>query len=907
MRRFAARAREKIRYAPAVWARIRPTAGDLLALAVIVLVIGSMIVANREAARAYTNGLRLKTAERMALSSIRIEEDINENLRLVEGFGSALALEPEIDQSRFERLARKLLSGDTELRSLAIARDLLIEMVYPFAENQEALGLSYADRPDQLAAVRKALISRKAVIDGPIQLVQGGAALLAYYPLYDGTDANAWGILSAVIDLEDVLSDEVIGADQPDLAFAVGKRGPDGKITEILFGQPEVFAESPVIHELSLANTTWAVAAAPEVGWRQTFAAALPRRLLIDAVGIIIITAVLGIAHLMRIRSRNLAALRKSAADTQSLSRRMQLALNASAIGVWEMDLESGKTIWDQRMYELYGVPPDTDESGLDIWRKHLAPEDLEEETSSLESILAAGKPFRDTYRIVHPDGAIRYLQVFGDFYTDPGGHRRLIGVNWDITDDIQLQNDLKHANQEARRKNAALEHAQDVLRHTALHDALTDLANRQYLEHVFVKGNETSMLEPPYAVLHIDLDRFKEINDTLGHTAGDAMLRHAARMLKSIARPNDFIARIGGDEFALVTAFDGDVAALNRLAQDIIRALGRPLSYGDHQIRISASVGIAWMDAEAEAMRDVLVNASIALYEAKRMGRNRLVVFDAALRNIAITNKKVADEIIDALENDEFFVSYQPQINAHTLELSGAEALVRWKHPTRGMVEPGFFIGTAETIGAIARIDALVLQKALDQQRRWLERGLDVPHISVNISAQRLADEMLLSNIETLKPPPGRLRFELLESISFEDSETRLDENVARIKALGIDVEIDDFGTGYASILSLLALSPKSLKIDRQLVFPITIGAGERRLVASIIEIGKALGIEVIAEGVETLEHARILRELGVDSFQGYLFAPPLAPDALERFAREKAWVAQFAANNGVSRRRPG
>ncbi|MET3598672.1 bifunctional diguanylate cyclase/phosphodiesterase [Martelella mangrovi] len=877
---------------PAAWIRKKRFGfipSDFLALAVIVLVLGSVYVANRQASENYTQNLRLKTSERMAVSTSRLEADLEENLKLVEGLGFALSLEPEIEADRFQRLARRLLSSQDSIVSMALARDLIITMVFPPEENREALGLNYRDHPEQMAAIRQALLKRGPVVDGPVSLVQGGSALLAYYPLYDSEGRDAWGILSAVINLKRLLSDRAITETHPDLIMAVGKNTAGGMIGETLFGPPGIFDGNPVTQTIDLANTQWTIAAIPKAGCQEPFVDSMRRQVMIGTIGLIIIAAVTGIAHLMRVRHRNLMTVRR-------LSQRMDLALDASKIGVWEMDVETGEAIWDERMYALYGKPPDCGQSPMQIWFERLHPDDVQKERARLEVTIAEEKNFQSRFRIVLDDGSLRHLQVFGDIHTNPDGHTYLVGVNRDITEDVELHENLKQASAEMRRKNAALEEAQKVLRHNALHDALTGLANRRQLGEAFVDspyGNRKTPTAPPHAVLHIDLDRFKEINDTLGHAAGDAMLRHCSNMLKSIAGTNDFLARVGGDEFTLITHWDGDIERLTRMAQEIIRALGKPLQYGEHQVRISASVGIAWIDEDTTTMRDLLVNAGIALYEAKRMGRNQFVIFDATLRNIAVTNKKVADELLAAIEDDQFEVFYQPQISAHTMELDGVEALVRWHHPTRGQLAPSHFIGTAETTGSIARIDALVLSKASAQFRAWQQSGLHVPHISVNVSAQRLIDPALIKGIAESRLEPGQLCLELLESISFDDQDTSLETSVAAIKAHGVDVEIDDFGTGYASILSLLALSPKRLKIDRQLVFPITTGQSQRRLVASIVEIGRALGIKVIAEGVETAEHVRILRDLGVDTFQGYFFAPPLSADALSRFARKKAWLA--------------
>ena len=724
---------------------------------------------------------------------------------------------------------------------------------------------------------------------------RGGNALLVYVPLYDDGKDEAWGILSAAINLDILFAQHNISVNHPDLEISVGKQNPNGQLTPILFGSHRTFERDPVTYVITLANTDWLLGAVPYRGWNEPLALALPRLFVIGGLGLLITAAVLGIAHLMRLRLAYVQKLRAKETDVRQLSRRMEMALSASGIGVWELDLQTGEALWDDRMYALYGAEPDAERAGFAIWRDCLHPDEREKQLARLEINIAEGQPFKNTFRIIRSDGMVRHIQVIGDFVHDKDGQSHIIGINSDVTDEVLLHEELKRANREARQQNEALEKAQKVLRHNTLHDALTELPNRQYLEQAFVTGNEAVNMLPPFAVLSIDLDRFKEINDTLGHSAGDAMLRHSARMLQSIARPEDFIARIGGDEFALVTHWDGNADALAQLANEIMRALGKPLRYGEHHCRVSASVGIAWMDEGTSGMRDVLINASIALYEAKRVGRNRMVIFDAVLRNVALTNKKTADELLEALEANQFSVSYQPQINAETLELCGAEALVRWQHPTRGSLAPGHFIGTAETIGAIARIDEVVLKKAVAQYWTWREKGLAVPHISVNISAQRLADEQLFQSIAEADVPAGALRFELLESISFETEDQNLEERVARIKSVGIDIEIDDFGTGYASIVSLLSLAPKSLKIDRQLVMPITKSLSERRLVAAIIEIGRALGIQIIAEGVETLEHARILREMGVDSLQGYFFAPPLSAEELERFAQKRDWMRHF------------
>src|SRR5690606_23210550 len=239
------------------------------------------------------------------------------------------------------------------------------------------------------------------------------------------------------------------------------------------------------------------------------------------------------------------------------------------------------------------------------------------------------------------------------------------------------------------------------------------------------------------------------------------------------------------------------------------------------------------------------------------------------------ISQKRTADEILAGIDNSEFTAWYQPQFDARTNQLTGVEALVRWNHPHRGIVAPDRFLKIAEDLNVAATLDQIVLETVIRDKEHWKEQGIDIPKVSVNVSSRRLHDESLIATLEGLDIRPGEISFELVESIFLDEHED--DGNLEQIKALGIDVEIDDFGTGHTSIVSLLKLKPKRLKIDRQLVMPILVSPQERALVRSIIGIARSLGVETVAEGVETMQHAAMLRELDCDLLQGYAFARPM------------------------------
>jgi EAL domain-containing protein (putative c-di-GMP-specific phosphodiesterase class I) len=296
-------------------------------------------------------------------------------------------------------------------------------------------------------------------------------------------------------------------------------------------------------------------------------------------------------------------------------------------------------------------------------------------------------------------------------------------------------------------------------------------------------------------------------------------------------------------------------------------------------------SAGIALAAPGDRNGRQLLVNADIALYEAKSRGRNRYEFFTEALQTAVIAGKKTADEILRGLERDEFVAWYQPQFDATSLAVVGAEVLVRWQHPERGILPPAAFLDTAEDINVMAAIDQRVLDQAMFQLVRWRAQDIAVPRISVNVSSARLHDESLIDGLKQLSFKPGDLSFELLESTFLDDGKDIVAKNIAGLKDLGIDIEIDDFGTGYASIVSLVNLQPKRFKIDRQLIMPITKSETARNLVSSMIDIGRSLQIEVVAEGVETMEHVSILRRLGCSSLQGYVFARPMSGDDLSAY----------------------
>lgn len=574
------------------------------------------------------------------------------------------------------------------------------------------------------------------------------------------------------------------------------------------------------------------------------------------------------------------------------LSRKLELALEVSHIGVFEVDVERGTTHWDERMLEMYGLDSGRAEQQADSWFGMIHPDDHARAVGRIAENAGRETTFSNAFRIMRPDGDVRHIRARVTPFRLESGETRILGANWDATQDIRIQEELAEANRLAEARNRELEAAKAHIEHSALHDFLTGLPNRRYLDAELTERAARSELGiEGTAVLHLDLDRFKQINDTLGHLAGDHMLQHTARVLRESMAAGDFVARIGGDEFVILSGYRGDADLLTDLAERIIRRLREPVIFENHVCRIGASIGIAFACGRSLDPKQLLLNADIALYRAKTQGRNRFEYFSLDLQNDVIQIKRLSDEILVGLERGEFVPHYQLQFRAADLAVSGVETLARWQHPERGLLTPDKFLQVAEDLDVVAAIDKMILERAVLDHARWRQDGIDIAKVSVNVSSRRLADPGLAHSLRDIRMPDGALSFELLETIFLDDCDEAVTENLRMIRKLGIGIEIDDFGTGHASIVSLLKTGPNALKIDRALISPLTKTVEQRRLVGSIIEMGKSLGITVVGEGVETMAHVRILKRLGCDILQGFALARPMAADKIGPFVREAAW----------------
>lgn len=577
----------------------------------------------------------------------------------------------------------------------------------------------------------------------------------------------------------------------------------------------------------------------------------------------------------VRLNSTELVRQKRAAEEVQS---RLIGALNAYPSPFVIYDADDCLVVWNHAYRESMADHDDdlkvgmhrTEVGALAILSGKIAPAVGNEEEWASDEHQAAEllKPVQD-------------LEMAGDI------HHRLLRSRAENGDLVIVRLDTTELVRERRaveEYSLKLEKANQEITYQAFHDELTGLGNRRYLN---AQLEEMARQYQPdlqsLSALHIDLDRFKQINDTMGHAAGDHVLLETSQRILSLIETGDIVARIGGDEFVVVLSVDLNSTRPAELAQGLLSLLSQPTRFEGKECRFGASIGLA--STPISSVETLLQNSDVALYKAKRDGRGQVGVFDQSDLRELRRNKKLADDVLRGLENSEFVPFYQPQLDPMTGKIVGLEALARWSHPSEGVLTPDVFLPVATELNLTPKIDEMIFEKAIVECSAAFQGRVEVPSLSFNVSARRING----SETEAIRPHvqsyPGRVVFELLETIFMEEEDDGFLFQLDRLRDLGISIEVDDFGSGRASVVALQRIAPDRIKVDRRLVQPITETEGSLQLLRSIIEIGNALNMGVTAEGVETAEQCDLLTMLGCDRLQGYFISRPLAFEDMTTF----------------------
>jgi diguanylate cyclase (GGDEF)-like protein len=469
---------------------------------------------------------------------------------------------------------------------------------------------------------------------------------------------------------------------------------------------------------------------------------------------------------------------------------------------------------------------------------------------------------------------------------------------------DVTLVRMCQSFEDERQRAHEELGRRQEELAFMATHDGLTGLPNRTLIldrvEQMLVRARRS---QTPVAALFIDLDNFKSINDTLGHGVGDQLLRAVAARLEGVVRDIDALGRLGGDEFVVVAEGMSLAAGPELIAERLLDALKHPFTLeGAERTRLSvtASVGIAMGDRACA--EELLRDADIAMYRAKWDGKNGYVVFESGMQDAVQSRMELEMDLRDAHEREEFFVVYQPTFDLRAMTPTGMEALIRWRHPRRGIVQPDDFVPLLEETGLIVDVGRWVLCEACRQGAEWREAGHDVG-IAVNVSARQLDRDEFVQEvrdaIEGSGVHPEALTLEITETTIMSNAEETA-ERLARVKRLGVRVAIDDFGTGYSSLAYLQRFPVDALKIDRSFITRLREDADSETLIRTLVQLGKSLSIETLAEGIEEARELSLLQRESCDIGQGFLFARPLEADACSEFLEH--WAVEHPPDAGAA-----
>ncbi len=585
-------------------------------------------------------------------------------------------------------------------------------------------------------------------------------------------------------------------------------------------------------------------------------------------------------------RVRYMLRMRDVLADLRRSQERLAHAQRIARMGSWEIDLETRGLDCSPELRRLLGVSegraPITPEQVLACTDEG----DRDALLRAAERAAREGGRFALDHRVVMPDGDERWIHTQGEVGLDEGGSPAfLVGTSQDVTERKQ---------------------AEAQIRFLAYHDGLTHLPNRRsFRERLKHALSTAKRRDARVAVIFLDLDHFKRINDTFGHQVGDLLLQQVAGRLSHCVRESDCVSRtldpdaapstvsrLGGDEFMLLLGEIGEAQEAAQVARRLLKALAKPFTLSGHELVMGASLGITIAPEDGDDVGVLLRNADAAMYHAKQAGRNTYKFYEHSMNEVARRRLRLEGELRRAVERGELELHYQPKVDVESLRILGFEALLRWEHPTLGRVPPNEFIPVAEEGGLISGIGEFVLQTACRQARAWREEGLSPLRVAVNLSPHQFKEEGIADRVARAlaanSVSPRYLDLEITESTLMENEALAV-AAMERLKRIGVTVSLDDFGTGYSSLSYLKRFPVDAVKIDRSFIRDCQTDADDAALAAAIISMGRTLNLRVVAEGVETEEQLAFLREHRCHEMQGYLFSPPVPAAEATAMLREQ------------------
>lgn len=539
----------------------------------------------------------------------------------------------------------------------------------------------------------------------------------------------------------------------------------------------------------------------------------------------------------------------------------------------------SGLLVWKLGQHvRLSQLLVSRDKDGICITDKNLKIQSVNQEFCRLTGLSESdlyGTTLYHHFPSLFPSNGTSTVEAFSREVVEQGGNGTPSDTEVTLTFTPQTKHSTKFGVLTIR-DITKLKQSELNFRHLAYTDDLTHLPNRAHLmDYMETLINDSASFEKRFALFFLDLDGFKDINDSLGHQAGDDFLKLMAQRLSNNRRENDFVARLGGDEFCIVIEDFSDLTVLYEFSERLLERVAEPIMLADRSITPQTSIGYALYPEHGDNKEALLQAADMAMYKAKNAGKHRAVLFDPNITSSVRDRLDLEHDLRIALQEQQFVLFYQPQVSLQTGQMTGVEALIRWQHPERGMIQPDQFIDTIERLGLMETLGDWVILDACKQQRHWQDRGVDID-VAVNISGSHFQSEKLVNStmnaLLTAGVAPERLELEITEDV-MQVADTTIDNFVA-LRNLGVKIAIDDFGTGYSSLGSLRTLPVDHLKVDRMFLHDVLVDKKQAVIISTIIGMAQALSLKVIVEGVETMDHILLLQSLGCNIVQGYYFS---------------------------------
>ncbi|BFM12580.1 hypothetical protein R50072_27330 [Simiduia litorea] len=787
----------------------------------------------------------------------QLEGTLNNILTGVYGIAVHISGTPDITQQQFAKFSAAIMRRDPTIRNLAAAPDLIVKLVYPLESNKSVLGLNYNTNVNQRDAALAVRDRGELVLAGPLNLIQGGLGFVARAPVFttSGTgDEKFWGLVAAPIDAEKLMiragldPQGFITPENPTPNTNIALRGKDGKgsIGDIFYGNPALFEDERALTvPISIGGDSWILASVPPVNEGLTYATLAATRT----------TALLAFfLFAVIIRMLHQQEIKRKKSEIQLQQNQGLLTEIGDIAQVAGLRIVNGKLITqiNPQAFYILRIPPREAPFATDDLTHALSRVAALKLLFIIRKCQESGERQQTEIEVIRDNSESQWIKIIFSSLTES----EIVGAIQDIT----------------RQKNNEI-----TIREQATMDRVTQLPNRWFFtEQTAIELSKAKRENSKIALLFIDVDNFKAINDSLGHSTGDEFLRAIASRLKACTRDSDLVARLGGDEFTVLLTNIDDYKNAFKVAEQIIRSMSQSFMLLGHQIFSSVSIGISIFPDDATNTDILLSHADQAMYASKQNGKNNASFFTLAMQEQSERQHWIYNELVRAIDQDEISVAYQPIFRLSDESIADCEALARWTRADGQKISPAEFIPVAESSGLISRLDLLVLKKSLSLLTKAKNIG-----VSVNISP-RLFHETengfaLWRNLVLSHEKKSQITVEITERLLVDDR-INAEAQLAELQQEGLSISLDDFGTGYSSLSYLSRFNVNKLKIDRSFVMSIGRNATQETLIETILSMGEKLGIDVVAEGIETQEQLEFLRARGCQYGQGFLLAKPMS-----------------------------